>query len=208
MTSRSVSAYRGWEKRRENEERVTVNLPADLLPLWRRTQAMFKGTPDERREQFERYAFEHPREVIEAVDDGAEAWLATHEPPVTPAELASALVSEGAIQVVPGVWSLDPRAVVALAWEAGDGASLAFTFPADDATSDADALEVVVDATWLLDAADASSPDAWAVEVSRDGLSVLCTEGRGFRLCGGSGDVRAAVLLPAALPQPCDCAAE
>ena len=73
---RQAAAYRGWEKRREREEAVTVNLPADMLPLWERTKAQFKGTPDERRDAFLQFAHDQgDGAVIEALIDASEARL-------------------------------------------------------------------------------------------------------------------------------------
>jgi hypothetical protein len=73
---RQAAAYRGWEKRRERDEAVTVNLPADMLPLWERTKAQFKGTPDERRDAFLQFAHDQgDGAVIEALIDASEARL-------------------------------------------------------------------------------------------------------------------------------------
>ncbi len=72
---RCVAAYRSWETRREREQAVTVNLSADLLPLWERTKLQFKGTPSERLEAFLAYAHDHEDAGIEAVMDEADAKL-------------------------------------------------------------------------------------------------------------------------------------
>jgi hypothetical protein len=68
-------SYKGWERRRENDERVTVNLPADFLPLWDRIKLNFKGTPEQRAESFLHYAHEHGSEVEWAVEEEACAKL-------------------------------------------------------------------------------------------------------------------------------------
>jgi len=64
----SAAAYKGWERRRENEGRSSVNIPAELLPLWNRTKARFKGTPHQRYERFMHYAEAHPDEAVQAVE--------------------------------------------------------------------------------------------------------------------------------------------
>lgn len=76
MSSRSVGAARGWETRRQNDERVTVNLPPDFLPLWSRIKTQFRGSAQEREEAFLKYAYEHAGEVEHAIDLEAEATLA------------------------------------------------------------------------------------------------------------------------------------
>ena len=73
--SRSVAARRGWDRRRENEERVTVNIAPDLMPLWERVRWGLKGTPQERLEAFEAYVHDHPSEVTQALQDAADAKL-------------------------------------------------------------------------------------------------------------------------------------
>lgn len=75
MASRSVSAYRAADTRREREEAVTCNLAPDLLPLWQRVRGQFSGTPHQRWEAFARYVEEHPDEVDAACQDAADAWL-------------------------------------------------------------------------------------------------------------------------------------
>lgn len=74
--SPSCRAYRGWETRRQNDERVAVNIAPDLLPLWDRIKGQFKGTPEERFEAFDQYASEHGSEIDQAVNDEAEEKLA------------------------------------------------------------------------------------------------------------------------------------
>lgn len=73
----SVRAHRGWETRRERDDAVTVNMPAELLSLWRRVGASIGGgTPHERYENFMRYAEEHPSEAVQSMQDAADAKLA------------------------------------------------------------------------------------------------------------------------------------
>ena len=73
--TRSLAAYRGWERRRERDEFVAVNVPADLLPLWERTKLQFRGTPEERLEAFLAYAHDHEGEGVAALADEADAKL-------------------------------------------------------------------------------------------------------------------------------------
>ena len=152
---------------------------------------------------------EHPGEALAAAVDASnealDAFLA-HVQHDTEAEQVSARLSVGAIQVAPGVWSLDPGTLVDLAAAAGDGAALAFVFPRHDDSGETD--EVSADTTWLLDADERWPADSWTVEVTRDGLDVFCTLGQGFHLCGGAGEVRATVPLPVELPQQCESAAQ
>jgi 3'-phosphoadenosine 5'-phosphosulfate sulfotransferase (PAPS reductase)/FAD synthetase len=80
--SASTAAYAGWDRRREREEAVVVNIPPEILPLWDRVKGKVQGvTPHARYEAFLRYAGEHENEVLEALqlaaDAKLEAWLAT-----------------------------------------------------------------------------------------------------------------------------------
>jgi hypothetical protein len=195
--ARSVSAFRGWEKRRELDERVTVNLEPHLIPLWRKVRAGIVGRPDARAEAFAEYVEEHPREALAALVDACPIAVPIEE---TETERASALVAAGAIQVCPGVWSLDPRAVVELATWAGDGASVVFTLPPDADAFPPESTEVTVDATMLLDAAEACPPDAWCVDLTADGLAIHAMGG-GLRLCGSEGAVKAVAPMPGELPE-------
>jgi hypothetical protein len=61
---------RGWERRKEQDQRAEVNIPLEHQLLWRKLKPQFKGTPDERAEQFMEYIEEHPGE--------SEAWLQQH----------------------------------------------------------------------------------------------------------------------------------
>lgn len=74
--TRSAVARRAAETRRESEERVTVNLSAELLPLWTRVRSQFQsGTPHERFEAFMQYVEEHPEEALIACAEDAESKL-------------------------------------------------------------------------------------------------------------------------------------
>lgn len=73
--SRSVAAARGWEHRREAAERVEVNLPAELVPLWRRTASRYKGSPHRRYEAFMHDVHDDERAAIVALEQQAEARL-------------------------------------------------------------------------------------------------------------------------------------
>ena len=67
------NGYRGWEHRRERDERVEVNLPEDLVPLWRRVKRGLRcKTPHECYEAMIHYAEEHPGEAVVAMADDAE----------------------------------------------------------------------------------------------------------------------------------------
>jgi hypothetical protein len=68
-----MAGFKAWEKRQERDEAVTVNLESDLVPLWRRVGETIKGSAEERREAFEKYAHEHAGEVLEALQDAADA---------------------------------------------------------------------------------------------------------------------------------------
>jgi hypothetical protein len=72
---RSVSAYRGWETRRERDEAVTASVAPELLPLWGRVGAAIHGTPQARLEAFEEYVDEHPGEQWEAIQGAADEQL-------------------------------------------------------------------------------------------------------------------------------------
>ena len=73
--SRSVSAYRAADTRKERKESVTCNISPEMLPLWERTRALFHGTPHHRWEQFTEYVEAHPGEVDAACQSAADAWL-------------------------------------------------------------------------------------------------------------------------------------
>ena len=74
--SRAAGARRGWEHRREAAERVEVNVPPELVPLWRRTASKYKGTPHQRFERFMHDAHDDERAAIVALEAEAESHLA------------------------------------------------------------------------------------------------------------------------------------
>ncbi len=73
--TRMRAARRAAETRSEREEAVTVNLPAHLLPLWRRTRRQFKGSPQQREDAFLQYVHDHPREAGAALQEDADTTL-------------------------------------------------------------------------------------------------------------------------------------
>jgi|SRR5579859_862216 len=58
-----ASYLRGWEHRRESDERVEQNLDPFEIDLWRKLRGQFKGTPHARLEAFRKYVEEHPRDI-------------------------------------------------------------------------------------------------------------------------------------------------
>jgi hypothetical protein len=57
----------------ESDDAVRVELPPDLLPLFERVKRQIKGSERQSRtEAFLKYAEEHPREVLEALEDETE----------------------------------------------------------------------------------------------------------------------------------------
>lgn len=67
---------RGWEHRREKDERAQVNIPPEFHGLWNKLKSRFKGTPDQRAEQFMEYVEEHPDENIEWLQENADREVA------------------------------------------------------------------------------------------------------------------------------------
>ena len=63
---------RGWEHRKENDERAQVNIPPEHQLAWKKLKNMFKGTPHERAEQFMGYLEEHPGESDEFLQQNAD----------------------------------------------------------------------------------------------------------------------------------------
>jgi hypothetical protein len=92
--SRSVASSRGWEHRRESAERVEVNVPPELVPLWRRTQSKYRGTPHQRFERFMHDAHDDERAAIVALEQEAERRLT--------AELARREALAPAVAAIPG----------------------------------------------------------------------------------------------------------
>jgi hypothetical protein len=78
-----ISQRRGWEKRKENDERAAREIPADFLPLWEREKSRFKGTPEDRARRFLEWAYANGSAVTQAMQDEADetlaAWLKSKE---------------------------------------------------------------------------------------------------------------------------------
>jgi hypothetical protein len=66
---------RGWEHRKERDERVLVNLPPHLHTLWNKLKLQFKGTPEERMKNFLEYVEENPGEDMAGLQDAADKAL-------------------------------------------------------------------------------------------------------------------------------------
>lgn len=66
---------KGWETRREREERVRVNIPPELHALWERTKYDFKGSPDQRQRAFMDYVHDHPGEDVAILQDESDDTL-------------------------------------------------------------------------------------------------------------------------------------
>jgi DNA repair protein RadC len=77
VEDRASGARRGWEHRRERDEFVIQNLDPSLVPLWERLKGQFRGTPEQRYEQFTQYVHDHPDEQMGALQQDADAWLET-----------------------------------------------------------------------------------------------------------------------------------
>jgi len=63
---------RGWEHRKEQDERAENNIPPEHQLFWRKIKNMFKGTPDQRAEQFMEYLEAHPGENDELLQQHAD----------------------------------------------------------------------------------------------------------------------------------------
>lgn len=72
----SKGTGRGWEHRKEKDDRAEMNIPPEYLSLWRKLKTLFKGTPDERAEQFMEYIEEHPGENDAWLQQNADKELA------------------------------------------------------------------------------------------------------------------------------------
>jgi hypothetical protein len=62
MEAKPPPHQRGWEHRKEQDERAQNNIPPEYQLAWKRLKNQFKGTPDQRAEQFMEYMEEHPGE--------------------------------------------------------------------------------------------------------------------------------------------------
>jgi hypothetical protein len=67
---------RGWEHRREKDDFTEQNIPPEHLVLWRKLKPQFKGTPDQRAEQFMEYLEEHPGESDAAIQQDSDKEIA------------------------------------------------------------------------------------------------------------------------------------
>lgn len=84
LTARVVARFlealtphqKGWEHRKEKNERVIRELDPHLQHLWRKMQYQFKGDPEDRAEQFKEYVEEHPGEDMGALQDNVDKQLA------------------------------------------------------------------------------------------------------------------------------------
>jgi hypothetical protein len=77
--ARFVEAYGtpgGWEHRKEKDERAIRELDPHLQHLWKKMQHQFKGTPENRAEQFKEYVEEHPGEEMGSLQDDVDKQLA------------------------------------------------------------------------------------------------------------------------------------
>jgi hypothetical protein len=73
---RAIAARKAWERRREAEEAVTVNLPAELLSVWKHNRGLFTGSPAERLDAFLQWAHEHDDERLAIMQEEADAAVA------------------------------------------------------------------------------------------------------------------------------------
>lgn len=70
---------KSWEKRKENDEFTEMNIPEELIPLWKKVKNQFKGDPHSRYEHFMEYYEEHPEEAIYAKMEIADKMLKEQE---------------------------------------------------------------------------------------------------------------------------------
>ena len=76
--ARAAGARRGWEKRREENERATREVEAkdpSLLALWERECGRFKGPFEARAEAFLEWAMAHGSAIEEALEEQGERLL-------------------------------------------------------------------------------------------------------------------------------------
>jgi len=67
---------RGWEHRKEQDERAKNNIPREYWLTWEKLKGKFRGTPDQRAEQFMEYLEEHPGEDDEIAQQYADREVA------------------------------------------------------------------------------------------------------------------------------------
>ena len=70
------SHQRGWEHRKEQDERASNNIPPEHLLAWNKLKKMFKGTPDQRAEQFMEYLEANPGDSDEMLQEKADKDMA------------------------------------------------------------------------------------------------------------------------------------
>jgi len=71
--TRKVSARKGWETRRQNEERAAVNLPVEMLLVWEAQKTAWgKLDPHARAEACVEWIEEHESEVAGILEANAE----------------------------------------------------------------------------------------------------------------------------------------
>lgn len=70
LEARPTGPAKGWERRKENDSLAENSIPPEHLLFWRKIKNHFKGTPDQRAEQFMEYLDLHPGESDE--------WLFEH----------------------------------------------------------------------------------------------------------------------------------
>jgi len=73
MNRRSLGGYKAAETRRAREQALRDNVAPELVALVGRVRV--SGSLDERTEQLEHYAHEHPGEVTAAMQDAADCKL-------------------------------------------------------------------------------------------------------------------------------------
>lgn len=72
--ARKSGARKGWETRRQNEERAAVNLPVEMLLVWESEKAAWgKLDPHARAEACVEWAEEHEGEVAAILEAHAES---------------------------------------------------------------------------------------------------------------------------------------
>ncbi len=62
------------ERRSQSDDEVRANIPDDLVPLWERVKRTIRGSDRmSRTEAFLHYAEEHPREILQVLEDKTDA---------------------------------------------------------------------------------------------------------------------------------------
>lgn len=71
-TGKLSPQQRGWEKRREQDERARNNIPPEYQGAWDKLKRKFRGNPDQRAERFMEYMEENPSERDEVLQEKAD----------------------------------------------------------------------------------------------------------------------------------------